>query len=100
MDEDVTYVYQEDPVKAIVRYDRSTNTRTVLATPVNAMQITYIDATGATSTLATPTVVAAAERIRITIQVDLPRTVGQSPTPVLLTSDIALRNAPEAVRRY
>jgi prepilin-type N-terminal cleavage/methylation domain-containing protein len=99
-DEDVTYVYQGAPTNAIVRYDRSTNTRTVLATPVNAMQITYINAAGGTSTLATPAVVTAAERIRITIQVDLPRTVGQSSTPVLLTSDIALRNAPNVVRRY
>jgi prepilin-type N-terminal cleavage/methylation domain-containing protein len=99
-DEDVTFVFQDKPTNAIVRYDRSTNTRTVLAAPITAMQITYIDAAGGTSTLATPAVVAAAERIRITIQVDLPRTVGQSPTPVLLTSDIALRNAPNVVRRY
>ena len=99
-DEDVTYVYQGSPTNAIVRYDRNTNTRTVLATPISAMQITYIDAAGATSTLATPAVVAAAERVRITIQVNLPRTVGQSQTPVLLTSDIALRNAPNVVRRY
>jgi prepilin-type N-terminal cleavage/methylation domain-containing protein len=99
-DEDVTFVYQGAPANAIVRYDRSTNTRTVLAAPINAMQITYIDAAGGTSTLATPAVVAAAERVRITIQVNLQQTVGQPTSQVLLTSDIALRNAPNVVRRY
>jgi prepilin-type N-terminal cleavage/methylation domain-containing protein len=99
-DEDVTFVFQDTPVNAIVRYDRSTNTRTVLASPINDMQITYFDGAGAQSTLATPAVVAAAERIRITVQINLRETVGQSLTPVYLTSDIALRNAPKVVRRY
>lgn len=99
-DEDITFVYQGTPTKAIVRYDAVTGTRTLLANGIDAMQITYIDAAGGTSTLATPAVVASAERIRITIQVNLQPTVGQPPTPVLLTSDIALRNAPNVVRRY
>jgi prepilin-type N-terminal cleavage/methylation domain-containing protein len=99
-DEDITFVYQSTPTKAIVRYDAVSGTRTVLANGIDAMQITYIDGAGATSTLATPTVVANAERIRITIQVILQPTVGQPQTSVLLTSDIALRNAPNVVRRY
>jgi Tfp pilus assembly protein PilW len=99
-DEDVTFVFQGAPVNAIVRYDRSTNTQTVLASPVNNMQITYLDEAGTPSTMATPALVARAERIRIAIQVDLQGAVGQPATPVLLTSDIALRNAPDVVRRY
>jgi prepilin-type N-terminal cleavage/methylation domain-containing protein len=99
-DEDVTYVYQGSPTFAIVRYDKSTNTSTVLAGRIDAMQIAYIDAAGATSTLATPAVVAAAVRVRITIQVDLQATVGQPQSQVLLTSEITLRNAPTVVRRY
>ncbi|MDT4967859.1 MAG: hypothetical protein QOJ64_2596 [Acidobacteriota bacterium] len=99
-DEDVTYVYQGSPTFAIVRYDRSTNTSTVLAGRIDSMQIAYIDAAGATSTLATPAVVAAAVRVRITIQVDLQATVGQPQSQVLLTSEITLRNAPTVVRRY
>lgn len=98
-DEDVTFVYQSAS-KAIVRYDRATNTQTVLATQIDDVQFTYINAAGGTSTLATPAVVAAAERIRITIQVNLQPTVGQPATPILLTSEIALRNAPNAVKRY
>lgn len=99
-DEDITFVYQSTPTKAIVRYDAVTRTRTVLANGIDAMQITYIDGAGGTSTLATPSAVANAERIRITIQVTLQPTVGQPQTSVLLTSDIALRNAPNVVRRY
>ena len=99
-DEDVTFVYQGAPTNAIVRYDANTNTRTVLAGQIDAMQITYIDAAGATSTLATAAAVSGAERVRITVQVNLQATVGQPATQVLLTSDIALRNAPNVVRRY
>jgi prepilin-type N-terminal cleavage/methylation domain-containing protein len=99
-DEDVTYVYQGSPTFAIVRYDKNSNTRTALANRIDAVQITYIDAAGATSTLATAAVVAAAVRIRITIQVNLQPTVGQPASQVLLTSEIALRNAPTVVRTY
>jgi prepilin-type N-terminal cleavage/methylation domain-containing protein len=99
-DEDVTYVYQGSPTFAIVRYDKNSNARTALANRIDAMQITYIDAAGATSTLATAAVVAAAVRVRITIQVNLQPTVGQPASQVLLTSDIALRNAPTVVRTY
>lgn len=100
VDEDVTFVYQGSPSFAIVRYDRNTNTRTVLASRVDAMTVTYINAAGGTSTLATPAVVANAVRVRITVQVNLQPTVGQPASQVLLESDIALRNAPSVVRRY
>ena len=102
-DEDVTYVYQPAPVSAIVRYDKNTNTRTVLASRIDDMQITYIDGAAPTaneSTLATPSAVANAVRVRIKIQVNLPEMVGQPASQVLLTSEIALRNAPGVVRRY
>jgi prepilin-type N-terminal cleavage/methylation domain-containing protein len=102
-DEDVTYVFQGSPTFAIVRYDKNTNTKTVLANRIDGMQITYIDATTPTpneSILATPAVVANAVRIRITIQVNLQPTVGQPASQVLLTSEIALRNAPTVMSTY
>ena len=99
-DEDVTFVYREAPTRAIIRHDALTNTSTVLAGEVDAMQITYINGAGAPSTLATPTAVQEAERIRITIQVNLQETVGQPASKVLLTSEIALRNAPSALSHY
>ncbi len=99
-DEDVTYVYRGSPTYAIVRYDKNTNTQTVLATRIDAMQITYLDAAGNPSTLATPTVVSNAVSVRITIQVNLQATVDQPASQVLLTSEIALRNAPTTIRHY
>ncbi|HKC62217.1 MAG TPA: type II secretion system protein [Pyrinomonadaceae bacterium] len=99
-DEDLTYVYQGSPTSAIVRYDKNTNTQTVLANRIDAMQITYLDAAGNPSTLATPAAVSNAVSIRITIQVNLPPTVGQPASQVLLTSEIALRNAPTTIRHY
>ena len=99
-DEDVTFVYQGGLTKAIVRYDANTNTRTVLAGQISAMQFTYIDGAGVASTLATPSAVAAAERVRITVQVSLEPGAGQPASQVLLTSEIALRNAPNIINRY
>jgi len=99
-DEDVTYVYQGSPTNAIVRYDKNTNTQTVLANRIDAMQITYLDSAGNPSTLATPSAVSNAVSVRITIQVNLPPTVGQPASQVLLTSEIALRNAPTTIRHY
>lgn len=102
-DEDITFVYQGAPTNAIVRYDAVTKTRTVLAGGIDAMQITYIDAAGNLSTLATPAAVFNAVRVRITIQANLPattKTAAAQVPKVLLTSDIALRNAPSVVRRY
>ena len=99
-DEDVTFVYQGAPTKAIVRYDAVTQTSTVLAGQIDGMQITYIDAAGGTSNLATPAAVFNAERVRITLQVNLQQTVGQPASQVLLTSEIALRNAPAVISHY
>ncbi|HEY0379144.1 MAG TPA: prepilin-type N-terminal cleavage/methylation domain-containing protein [Pyrinomonadaceae bacterium] len=99
-DEDVTFVYQAAPTRAIVRYDAVTQTSTVLAGEIDAMQLTYIDAAGGASNLATPAAVAGAERVRISIQVNLQATVGQPASKVLLTSEIALRNAPGVISHY
>lgn len=99
-DEDITFVYQGSPTRAIVRYDAVSQTSTVLAGEIDGMQITYIDAAGATSNLATGSAVANAVRIRITIQVKLQKTVGQPASEVLLTSEIALRNAPGVISHY
>ena len=98
-DEDITFVYQ-GTTKAIVRYDAVTQTSTVLAGAIDAMQITYIDAAGATSNLATAAAVKDAVRVRITIQVNLQQTVGQPASQVLLTSEIAIRNAPSVINHY
>jgi prepilin-type N-terminal cleavage/methylation domain-containing protein len=102
-DEDVTYVFQGSPTFAIVRYDKNANTSTVLANRIDGMQITYIDGTQPTpneSIIATPAAVASAVRIRIKIQVNLQPTVGQPASQVLLTSEIALRNAPTVINTY
>jgi type II secretory pathway pseudopilin PulG len=98
-DEDVTFVYQ-DTNRAIVRYDAVKQTSTVLAGEIDAMQITYIDSAGGTSNLATTSAVENAVRVRITIRVDLQQTVGQPASQVLLTSEIALRNAPAVISHY
>jgi prepilin-type N-terminal cleavage/methylation domain-containing protein len=99
-DENVTFVYQGAPTNAIVRYDAGTNTKTVLANGIDAMQITYIDAAGATSTQASQATVENAVRVRLTVQVNLQPTVGQPASKVLLESDIALRNAPGVISNY
>jgi prepilin-type N-terminal cleavage/methylation domain-containing protein len=99
-DEDITFVYQGAPTSAIVRYDDVTKVRTVLADQIDALQITYIDAAGTASTLATSSVVSNAVRVRITVRVSLQPTVGQPASQVLLTSDVALRNAPAVVSNY
>ena len=99
-DEDVTFVYKGGQTRAIVRYDAFTNTSTVLAGEIDAVQITYINAAGGASTLATSAAVREAERVRITIQVKLKATVGQPASEVLLTSEIALRNAPGVISDY
>ncbi|HUQ34325.1 MAG TPA: type II secretion system protein [Pyrinomonadaceae bacterium] len=99
-DENVTYVYQGAPTNAIVRYDAGTNTRTVLANGIDSMQITYINAAGATSTTASQATIETAVRVRLTVQVNLQPTVGQPASQVLLTSDIALRNAPSVIGNY
>lgn len=102
-DEDITFAYQGTPTNAIVRYDAVTKTQTVLASGIDAVQITYIDAANNISTLATADVLLKAVRVRITIQANLQSTVNQAASAVpkvLLTSDIALRNAPSVVSRY
>ena len=99
-DEDVTFIYRGAPTRAIIRYDAGAKTSTVLAGEIDAMQITYINAAGGESTLATPAAVGEAVRVRITIQVKLQETVGQAASQVLLTSEIALRNAPSVINHY
>jgi prepilin-type N-terminal cleavage/methylation domain-containing protein len=99
-DEDITFVYQGAPTFAIVRYDDVTKVRTVLADQIDALQITYIDAAGTASTLATASAVSNAVRVRIAVRVNLQPTVGQPASQVMLTSDVALRNAPSVVSNY
>ncbi len=99
-DEDVTFVYKGAPTRAIIRYDDGTKTSTVLAGEIDAMQITYINAAGGTSTLATSAAVSEAVRVRVTIQVKLKAIAGQPASEVLLTSEIALRNAPSVINSY
>jgi prepilin-type N-terminal cleavage/methylation domain-containing protein len=92
-DEDVTYVYQPAS-EAIVRYDRNTNTNTVLARPVNVFRIRYLDALGADTTIPN------AVKIRLTVLITLPASRNQPASQMQLTSDVALRNAPAVLGRY
>lgn len=94
VDEDVAYVYQPAN-EAIVRFDRNTNTNTVLARPVNIFRIRYLDALGVDTTIPN------AVKIRLTVLVTLPaNNRNQAASQVQLTSDIALRNAPAVLGRY
>lgn len=104
-DEDVTYVYQPAPVSAIVRYDRNTNSRTVLAGDIAELKFYFrtqadVDADAPGAALASATAVKDAVQVRILVKVDLRPIAGQPASQVLLTSDIALRNAPGTVVRY
>lgn len=99
-DEDITYAFQGAPVSAIVRYDKNTNTRTILADQISALEIAYVSDAGVTSTLATAAAVSTAVRVRITVKVDLQPMAGQPSSQVSLISDIALRNAPVVIGRY
>jgi prepilin-type N-terminal cleavage/methylation domain-containing protein len=92
-DEDVTYVFQPDN-QAIVRFDRNTNTNTVLARPVNLFRIRYLDDAD------TDTTITSAVKIRLTLLVTLPANNNQPSSQTQLTSDVALRNAPAVLGRY
>lgn len=92
-DEDVAYVYQANNL-AIVRFDRNTNTNTVLARPVNAFRIRYLDA------LDVDTTIPNAVKIRLSVLITLPATSNQPASQMQLTSDVALRNAPAVLGRY
>jgi prepilin-type N-terminal cleavage/methylation domain-containing protein len=92
-DEDVAYVYQAAN-QAIVRFDRNTNTNTVLARPVNAFRIRYLDG------LDLDTTAASAVKIRLTVSITLPASNNQPASQMQLTSDVALRNAPAVLGRY
>jgi prepilin-type N-terminal cleavage/methylation domain-containing protein len=92
-DEDVTYVYQAAN-QAIVRFDRNTNTNTVLARPVNLFRVRYLDAADA------DVAVAGAVKIRLTVLITLPASSNQPASQMQLTSDVALRNAPAVLIRY
>lgn len=92
-DEDVTYVYQAAN-EAIVRYDRNAGVSTVLARPVNLFRIRYLD--NADVETAIPNAV----KIRLTVLITLPANGTQPASQMQLTSDVALRNAPEVLGRY
>ncbi|HEY0386338.1 MAG TPA: type II secretion system protein [Pyrinomonadaceae bacterium] len=92
-DEDVTYVYQAAN-QAIVRFDRNTNTKAVVARPVDLFRIRYLDA------LDVDTAAANAVKVRLTVLVTLPANNNQPASQMQLTSDVALRNAPAVLGRY
>jgi prepilin-type N-terminal cleavage/methylation domain-containing protein len=92
-DEDVAYVYQANNL-AIVRFDRNTDTNTVLARPVNAFRIRYLDALDVDTTMPN------AVKIRLSVLITLPATSNQPASQMQLTSDVALRNAPAVLGRY
>lgn len=92
-DEDVTYVYQAAN-EAIVRFDRNTNTSTVLARPVNLFRIRYLDAADV------EVAVGNAVKVRLSVLITLPASSNQPASQMQLTSDVALRNAPSVLGRY
>lgn len=90
--EDVRFVFQ-DANDVIVRVD-NTGTSGVLAAGITGMDIQYLDVAGVATTTA------AAERVRIDIQVDLPAGPQQPAGIVRLISDVALRNAPVTLDHF
>ncbi|HEX8491624.1 MAG TPA: prepilin-type N-terminal cleavage/methylation domain-containing protein [Pyrinomonadaceae bacterium] len=92
-DEDVTYVYQAAN-EAIVRYDRNAGVNTVLARPVNLFRVRYLDSADV------ETAIPNAVKIRLTVLITLPASDSQPASQMQLTSDVALRNAPEVLGRY
>lgn len=92
-DEDVVYIYQPAQ-QALVRFDRNTNEKIVLARPVAVFRVRYLDG------LELETSISNAVKIRLTVLVTLPALHNQPASQVQLTSDVALRNAPTVLGRY
>ena len=90
--EDVRFVFQGDN-DVIVRVENA-GTTGVLATGITSMTIEYLSVSG------TNVSAAAAERVRIDIQVELPAGPQQPAGLVRLTSDVALRNAPTTLDQF
>jgi prepilin-type N-terminal cleavage/methylation domain-containing protein len=99
-DEDVRYVFQSTN-RAIVRFDNfplPNGTAAVLATNINSMTLTYRDINGAAITNSAD--YGNAETVTIDIRVDLPAGPEQPASVVRLVSDVALRNAPNTLKRF
>lgn len=98
-DEDVTFAYQPANL-SVVRFDRNLDSMSVLATRINSLQITYLNAAGTTLDVASnPSLVANATKITLAVGVTL-QAANQPASSVILTSDVTLRNAPTIVNRY
>jgi Tfp pilus assembly protein PilW len=96
VDEDVRFLFQSAN-RAIVRFDNfpsPNGSSVVLASNITALSITYLDTAGVNATPAT------AERIRITLSVDLPAGPEQPASVVGLISDVTLRNAPNTLQQF
>jgi prepilin-type N-terminal cleavage/methylation domain-containing protein len=109
--EDIKYeIDNADNTEYLVRFDQFAAggaRKSVLANRVDSLSITYLDASNAVlNVTATPSLVANAARVRITVSVTLeavgtPKSPGYQPAwPVQLTSDIALRNTQETLNSY
>jgi prepilin-type N-terminal cleavage/methylation domain-containing protein len=95
-DEDVRFVYQSAN-HAIVRFDNSLGpggSPVVLATNISGLKVTYLNVAGS------PTTAATAERIGIEVWVDLLAGPEQPASDVKLTSQVALRNAPNTLQQF
>ncbi|MBA3767110.1 MAG: prepilin-type N-terminal cleavage/methylation domain-containing protein [Acidobacteria bacterium] len=100
-DEDITFIYQPPPVASIVRFDRVTNSTTVLANNITSFTLTYRNAAGNTvDATGNPLTPGLTERITIDVTVDVGAPAGQPPMQVRMMSDVALRNAPLVLKRY
>lgn len=94
-DEDVTYVYQPAPVASIVRFDRVTGSSSILANNIVNFTLSYQDAAG------NDAISNVAERVKINLVVDIGATApGQPPAQVQMESEVALRNAPQVLKRF
>jgi Tfp pilus assembly protein PilW len=109
--EDIKYqIDVQNNTNFLVRYDMGNPTdgrKTVLANKIDSLAIVYLDSANAVlNVTADPSQVANAAIVRITVGVTMPQvgTPGapgyQKPWPVLLTSDVALRNKKETIENY
>jgi prepilin-type N-terminal cleavage/methylation domain-containing protein len=95
-DEDIRFVYQSAN-RAIVRFDNSLGpggSPVVLATNISGLKVSYLNVAGVA------TAANSAERVGIEVWVDLPAGLEQPASDVKLTSQVALRNAPNTLQQF
>jgi prepilin-type N-terminal cleavage/methylation domain-containing protein len=98
--EDVTYFW-DGTSNSILRYDRITNSTTIIINRISTVTFQYFDYSGGSSvptSVTTPTLNTGRVRITITVNLDpVPNMPAQS---VILTSDVTLRNSSYMLNQY